>query len=55
MHLDVAVLEAFIEKARNNFSYIFSESVHEFAEALKILPRHACDQHEWDGSAHFMN
>ena len=43
--------EAFIEKARNNFSLILSnsESAHEFAEALKALPRHACDKHEWDG------
>ena len=42
--------EAFIEKGRNKFSFILSnsESVHEFAEALKILPRHA-HEHEWDG------
>ena len=43
--------EVFIEKAWNNFSLILSnsESVHEFAEPLKALPRHACDKHEWDG------
>ena len=42
---------AFIEKARNNFSFILSnsESAHDFAEALKVLPRHACDEHKWDG------
>ena len=42
----------FIEKAQNNyFSCILSnsESAHEFAEALKVLPRHACDEHKWDG------
>ena len=39
---------AFMEKARNNFSFILSnsESAHEFAEALKRLPRHACDEHK---------
>ena len=43
--------DAFIEKARNYFSLILSnsESAYEFAEALKMLPRHACDKHEWDG------
>ena len=43
--------EVFIEKARNKFSLILSnsESAHEFAEALKALPRHACDKHERDG------
>ena len=40
-----------IEKARNNFSFILSnsESAHDFAEALKVLPRHARDEHKWDG------
>jgi hypothetical protein len=40
----------FIERARNNFSFILSnsESAHDFAEALKVLPRHAHDEHEWD-------
>ena len=38
-------------KARNNFSFILSnsESAHEFAEVLKRLPRHARDEHKWDG------
>ena len=42
---------AFVEKAQNIFSLILSnsESAHEFAEALKALPRHACDEHKWDG------
>ena len=48
----------FIEKARNNyFSCILSnsESAHEFAEALKVLPRHACDEHKrGGGNARFM-
>ena len=53
-NLDVVVCQdAFIEKAQN-FSLILSnsETAHEFAEAL---PRHACDKHEWDGSACFMH
>ena len=43
--------EAFIEKARNNFSFILSnsESAQNFAESLMALPRHACDEHKWDG------
>ena len=47
----MCVSEAFLEKARNNFSFILSnsESEHEFAEALKVLPTHARDEHEWDG------
>ena len=36
-----------IEKARNNFPFIIS--AHEFPKALKVLPRHARDQREWDG------
>lgn len=42
---------AFIEKARNNFSFILSESQspEEFSSRLRLLPRHARDQHEWDG------
>ena len=24
-------------------------NLHEFAEGLKALPRHACDKHEWGG------
>ena len=43
---------AFIEKTQNNFSFtikINSESAHEFAEAFKRLPRHARDEHKWDG------
>ena len=44
--------DAFIEKARNNFSFVLSESqsAEEFATRLRTLPRHARDQHEWDGS-----
>ena len=40
----------FVEKARNNFSFIVSnsESANEFVEALKMLPRHAHDKHKWD-------
>ena len=43
--------EKFIEKARNNFSLILSmsESAEEFAVKIKALPRHARDEHEWDG------
>ena len=43
--------DAFIEKARNNFSFILSnsESAHEFAEALKTLLRHAYNEHKSDG------
>ena len=33
-----------------NFPSSFqSESAHDFAEALKVLSRHACDEHKWDG------
>ena len=33
-----------------------SESAHEFAEALKALPRHACDNMSgMEGNAHFMH
>ena len=45
--------DAFIEKARNNFS-LLSVYLHYFT-GLKALPRHARDKHEWDGSAHFMH
>ena len=43
--------DAFIEKARNNFSFILSESQSsdEFSSRLRLLPRHARDQHTWDG------
>ena len=42
---------AFIEEARNNSSFILSNSeyAHKLAEALKVLPRHARDEHGWDG------
>ena len=42
--------DAFIEKARNNFSFILSESqsAEEFSTRLRQLPRHAHDQHEWE-------
>ena len=41
--------DAFIQKARNNFSYILkqSQSAEEFAKRLRCLPRHARDEHEW--------
>ena len=43
--------QAFIEKARNNFSLLLSssESSQKFAEGLKALPKHSRDQHEWEG------
>ena len=43
--------DAFIEKAQKKFSLILSNSelAYEFAEALKMLPRHVCGKHEWDG------
>ena len=50
--------DAFIEKARNKFSLTLSnsESAHEFADALKALPRHTCDKHEWDkGTFHALS
>ena len=42
---------AFIEEARNNSSFVLSNSeyAHELAEALKVLPRHARDEHGWNG------
>ena len=42
--------DAFIEKARNNFSFVLSEaeSAESFATKLLVLPRHARDEHEWD-------
>ena len=41
--------DAFIKRARNNFSYILknSQSPDEFAKRLRCLPRHACDEHKW--------
>ena len=43
--------KGFIERARNNFSLILSmsESAEEFADKAKALPRHARDEHTWDG------
>ena len=40
----------FIERARNNFSFILtqSQSVDEFAAKVKALARHARDEHTWD-------
>ena len=40
----------FIERARNNFSFILSQSqsAEEFATKMKALARHAHDEHEWD-------
>lgn len=40
----------FVEKARNKLLLILSnsESANQFAEALKMLPRHARDEHKWD-------
>ena len=40
----------FIERARNNFSFILSQSqsAEEFATKMKALARHARDEHEWD-------
>ena len=48
--------EQFIEKARNNFSLILSqsESAEMFAAKIKAMAKHACDVHEWDdGSCDF--
>ena len=43
--------DSFIERARNNFSFILSESQspEEFSTRLRALPKHARDQHEWVG------
>ena len=43
--------KGFIERARNNLSLILSmsESAEEFADKVKALPRHARDEHTWDG------
>ena len=42
--------DAFIMRARNNFSYILtdSKSAEEFAKRLRVLPRHVSDGHEWE-------
>ena len=44
------ITDAFITRARNNFSYILtdSKSAEEFAKRLRVLPRHVCDEHEWE-------
>ena len=37
-------------ESKKNFLLSFQTvSLRKFAEALKVLPRHACDEHEWDG------
>ena len=43
--------DKFIERARNNFSFILSnsDSAEEFAGRIRELARHARDEHEWDG------
>lgn len=42
--------DAFVERARNNFSFVLSDSQSaEFARRIKVLPRHARNQHIWDG------
>ena len=43
--------DAFIEKARTNFSCLLSQpnSAEEFATKLKALAMHAKDKHKWDG------
>ena len=40
----------FIERARNNLSFILSQSqsAEEFATKMEALARHARDEHEWD-------
>ena len=40
----------FILRARNNFSFILktSQSAEDFSNRLRALPRHVCDQHEWE-------
>ena len=42
--------DAFIARARNNFSHILtdSKSAEEFAKRLRVLPRHVRDEHEWE-------
>lgn len=42
--------DAFIERARNNFSFVLSQaqSAEEFKTKLNALPRHARDEHIWD-------
>ena len=42
--------DKFIERARNNFSFILSnsESAEVFASKMKALARHSRDEHEWD-------
>ena len=42
--------DLFIERSRNNFSLILSqsESAEEFATKMRVLARHARDEHEWD-------
>ena len=44
------ITDAFIMRARNNFSYILtdSKSAEEFANRLRVLPRHVRDEHEWE-------
>ena len=44
------ITDAFIMRARNNFSYILtdSKSAEEFAKRLRVLPRHVRDEHEWE-------
>lgn len=41
--------DAFINRSRNNFSFILkdSETQEEVAKRLKSLPKHACDIHIW--------
>ena len=43
--------DKFIERARNNFSYILSDSnsPEEFAGRIRGLARHAHDEHVWEG------
>ena len=42
--------DAFIMRARNNFSYILtdSKSAEEFAKRLRVLPRHVRDERKWE-------
>ena len=42
--------DAFIMRARNNFSYILktAKSAEEFTKRLRVLPRHVRDVHEWE-------
>ena len=43
--------DKFIERARNNFSFVLSDSnsPEEFAGRIRGLARHARDEHEWEG------